>query len=196
VGAAAFVIAEIAMFLLYDLLPVLPDHNTEASIGPLTHPNISLLIASVIAVEIAIVFKFYAHEHWTFPDRRRPESAVVRFLKFNASCILSPITVATVNVLTFIRHQSYVAVSIGTMFGFSSIGTSAPISSGAITTNPSPLPTDGGRPGSGIRSGSVPARGTHPESGDQHRALLADLCYLLVPRTPGDPLLTPGEPGQ
>ena len=115
VGAVAFVIAEIAMFLLYDLLPVLPDHDTKVSIGPLT-PNVSLLIASVIAVEIAIVFKFYAHEHWTFPDRRQPELAVVRFLKFNASCILSPIiTVATVNVLTpAFGISPYVAVSVGT----------------------------------------------------------------------------------
>lgn len=120
VGAVAFVIAEIAMFLLYDLLPVLPDHHTQASIGPLTHPDISLLIASVIAVEIAIVFKFYAHEHWTFPHRRQPELAVIRFLKFNASCILSPIiTVATVNVLTpAFGISPYIAISVGTMFGF------------------------------------------------------------------------------
>jgi putative flippase GtrA len=117
VGAVAFVINELALFVLYDVL--LP-HDRKASLGPITHPDASLLIASVIAVEIAIVFKFYAHEHWTFPHRPQPEWAVLRFLKFNASCILSPIiTVATVNVLTPVFGISpYISLAIGTVFGF------------------------------------------------------------------------------
>jgi putative flippase GtrA len=120
VGAVAFVIAEICLFLLYDVLPVLPDHDTRVSIGPVSHPDIRLLIASVIAVETAIVFKFYAHEHWTFPHRPQKGSAVVRFLKFNVSSILSPIiTVLTVSVLTTAAGVSpYVSLSIGTFLGF------------------------------------------------------------------------------
>jgi putative flippase GtrA len=120
VGAVSFFIAEFALFLLYDVLPVLPDHGTRFAVGPLSHPDISLLLASVVAVEIAIIFKFYAHEHWTFPHRPQPGATVARFLKFNASCILSPIiTISTVNILTpAFGISPYIAVSIGTLLGF------------------------------------------------------------------------------
>lgn len=120
VGAVSFLIAEVGLFLLYDVLPILPDHGTRFAIGPLSHPDISLLLASIVAVEIAIVFKFYAHEHWTFPHRPQPEATVIRFLKFNASCILSPIiTIVTVNILTpTFGISPYISVSVGTVLGF------------------------------------------------------------------------------
>ena len=120
VGAVAFVINEITLYLFYDLLPLLPEHDTEFSIGPVTHPDVSLLIASVFAVETAIVFKFFAHEHWTFPHRRKPEWVVLRFLKFNASSILSPIiSVTTVNILTpLLGISPYIALAIGVAFSF------------------------------------------------------------------------------
>ncbi len=120
VGAVAFVINEVTLYLFYDLLPILSDHDTEFSIGPITHPDVSLLIASVIAVETAIVFKFFAHEHWTFPHRRLPEWTGLRFLKFNASSILSPIiSVTTVNVLTpLLGISPYIALAIGVAFSF------------------------------------------------------------------------------
>ena len=120
VGAAAYVVNQIGLFLLYDALPILPAKDTAVNFAVVTHPDIRLLIASVLAVEAAIVFKFYAHEAWTFPDRLPEGWRITRFLKFNASCILSPvITVATVNVMTPVFGISpYLSNTVGTLLGF------------------------------------------------------------------------------
>lgn len=120
VGGVAFVINQAALFLLYDVLPVLPAHDREFNFGLFTHPDIRLLLASVLAVELAIVFKFYALENWTFRDRARRGWGPYRFLQFNASCVLSPaIVVATVNVLTPVFGISpYISATAGTLAGF------------------------------------------------------------------------------
>jgi putative flippase GtrA len=103
VGAIAFLINEFFLFVFYDS-PVaffLPEDHTRVHLGLLTHPDIRLLIASILAVEVAIIFQFYSHENWTFRHRRRPGWLPVRFAKFNLSSIVSPIiSVATINILT------------------------------------------------------------------------------------------------
>lgn len=120
VGAIAFVINQVALLLLYDVLPVLPARDRDFDFAVFTHPDIRLLLASAMAVEASIVFKFYALEHWTFRDRPRRGWAPYRFLQFNASCALSPlITVTTVNVLTPVFGISpYISNTVGTLFGF------------------------------------------------------------------------------
>lgn len=120
VGGIAFVINQVALALLYDVLPILPAKDTSLNFGLFTHPDVRLLIASALAVEVAIVFKFYALENWTFAERERRGLFPWRFLQFNASCIISPIiTVGTVNVLTPTFDISpYISNSIGTVFGF------------------------------------------------------------------------------
>jgi putative flippase GtrA len=120
VGGAAYFINQFFLFLFYDALPFLPAHDSRLDLWLFTHPDVWLLISSIVAVELAIVFKFWAHEHWTFPGRRGDGSAVLRFLQFNATCILSPIiTVATVNVLTPVFGVNvYVANTVGTILGF------------------------------------------------------------------------------
>jgi putative flippase GtrA len=120
VGGVAFVINQIALLLLYDVLPVLPDKNTSTDFGLFTHPDVRLLLASALAVETAIVFKFYALERWTFRDRPRRGWGPYRFLQFNASCVLSPlIVVATVNVMTPVFGISpYISTTVGTLASF------------------------------------------------------------------------------
>ncbi|HEY5639346.1 MAG TPA: GtrA family protein [Dehalococcoidia bacterium] len=120
VGGIAFVLNQAALLLLYDVLPVLPARDREFDFGLFTHPDIRLLLASGLAVQAAIVLKFYALENWTFRDRPRHGWGLARFLQFNASCIVSPlIVVTTVNVLTPVFGISpYLSTTAGTVFGF------------------------------------------------------------------------------
>ncbi len=120
VGGIAFLIALAAFELLYDVLPVLPARDTDFDFVLFTHPDIRLLLASALAVEVAIVFKFFALENWTFRDRPRRGWGPVRFLRLNAASIVGQIiTVATVNVLTPVFGISpFISLSIGTLLGF------------------------------------------------------------------------------
>ena len=120
VGGIAYVVTQVALLLLYDVLPILPARDRDFDFGLFTHPDIRLLLASVLAVEAAIVFKFYALEHWTFRDRPRRGWGPVRFLRFNVTSIVGPIiVVGTVNVLTLVFDVSpYISLSIGVLGGF------------------------------------------------------------------------------
>jgi putative flippase GtrA len=123
VGGVGFLIYQGAFFLLYDtpLIWFVPGRDTSARLIFFTHPDIRLLIASVTAVEIAIVFQFSSHERWTFRARERRGWIGLRFLKFNASSFVSPlIVVATVNTLTPIFGISpYISNTIGVLLGVS-----------------------------------------------------------------------------
>ena len=120
VGGIAFFVNEIALLLLYDVLPILPTKDRDFDFWLFTHPDIRLLLASAFAVECAVVFKFFALEHWTFRDRPRRGWRVYRFLQFNGSAILSPvIVIGTVNVLTPVFGISpYISTMVGTIAGF------------------------------------------------------------------------------
>ena len=122
VGAAAFVVTEVALFLAYDtsLLWFLPAKDEEAGIWFLEHPDIRLLIASVISVEAAIAFKFFAYEHWTFRERQRRGPMALRFLQLNgASALGALVTVATVNLLTPLLGLSpYISTPAGVLVSF------------------------------------------------------------------------------
>jgi putative flippase GtrA len=122
VGGLGYVIYQGMFYALYDS-PVFwffPDKDTEAGLLLLTHPDIRLLIASVLGVETAIVFQFNAHERWTFRHRPRDGWIGARFVKFNLSSIVSPvIIVVTTNVLTPVFGLSaYVSNTIGVGLGF------------------------------------------------------------------------------
>jgi len=119
VGALAYLVSQLCLLLLYDLLPLLPDKGRPISLPFLTHPDGRLLVASIAAVEAAIVFKFWAHELWTFRGRRVEGRIAYRFLAFNASCFVSAvITVATVNVVTLAFAVSpYVSNTLGALGG-------------------------------------------------------------------------------
>jgi putative flippase GtrA len=121
VGAFGFLINQFTLFLLYDS-PVfwfLPAKDTLASLGLFNHPDIRLLLSSVVAVEVAIFFQFNAHERWTFRDRARKGWVLLRFLKFNLTSSVSPIiVVVTVNTLTPLFGISpYISNTIGIAAG-------------------------------------------------------------------------------
>lgn len=120
VGAIAYVITQAGLALFYDLLPILPAKDTHANLILFTHPDIRLLIASALAVEMAIVFKFYANEHWTFIDRKRRGWFGARLAAFNAGSLASAaVTIGAVNVLTPVFGLSpYITNTIGTLLGF------------------------------------------------------------------------------
>jgi putative flippase GtrA len=120
VGGVAYLINQLALFLLYDALPILPAQNTHVNLIVFTEPDISLLIASIVAVELSIIFKFYALQEWAFPDRMRKGHYFVRFVKFTGTCLVAQvITVAAVNVITPVFNTSpYVSNTIGTLAAF------------------------------------------------------------------------------
>ena len=119
VGGVSYLINQLALFLLYDALPILPAH-THLNMVVFTEPDISLLIASIVAVQLSIIFKFYALQEWAFPDRVRKGHFFVRFVKFTGTCIVAQvITIAAVNVITPEFNTSpYVANTIGTLAAF------------------------------------------------------------------------------
>lgn len=122
VGGAAFLIFQLFLYLLYDS-PVfwfLPEKDTEVDFIVFTHPDIRLLISSIIAVEAAIVIQFNSHERWTFRHRPRDGWILRRFVKFNLSSIVSPIIiVVTTNVLALTLDLSpYIASIIAVLIGF------------------------------------------------------------------------------
>lgn len=122
VGGLAFIVTEVMLFLAYDspLLWFLPEKDTEFGLGGIEHPDIRLLIASALAVEIAIAFKFLAYENWTFRDRQRPASLPVRFIQLNAASLVgAAVTVAVVNVLTpALGLSPYISTPAGVLTAF------------------------------------------------------------------------------
>lgn len=122
VGGLAFAVNEAALFLLYDtsLLWFLPARDSRADFLFFAHPDVRLLMASVLSVQAAIAFKFFGHEHWTFAARPRRRWIGIRFLSFNVSCIASSaISVLTVNILTPVFDLSpYIATAAGVWGGF------------------------------------------------------------------------------
>src|SRR5437867_6132750 len=71
VGGVAFLINQMGLYLLYDspIFWLLPAKDTRADLLLFSHPDIRLLISSIVAVEAAILFQFNAHERWTFRKR-------------------------------------------------------------------------------------------------------------------------------
>ncbi len=122
VGGIAYLINQFMLFLLYDS-PVfwfLPAKDTHLDLALLEITNLRLLISSALAVEVAIVFQFNAHERWTFRDREHNGWGPVRFFKFNVTASLSPvIIVATTYSLTQLADISpYISNTIGVLLGF------------------------------------------------------------------------------
>lgn len=122
VGAAAFLVNQVALYVFYDspLAAALPGKDAEIDFGLFAHPDARLLIASALAVEVAIVFKFVWSEGWIFRDRRSDGGVASRFVHFNISCAASSVlTIAITNILTPVFGISpYVSTAIGVLCGF------------------------------------------------------------------------------
>ncbi len=83
-----------------------------------------LFIASVISIEISILFNFLFHDNWTFKSRSRQGAISMRFLKFNLTSIVSPL-IQLASILIFARlfnlHEQIglaIGVSIGLFFNY------------------------------------------------------------------------------
>ena len=50
-----------------------------------------LFVASVISIELSIIYNFIWHDNWTFKSRSRTGSFVTRLAKFNLSSLASPV---------------------------------------------------------------------------------------------------------
>jgi putative flippase GtrA len=120
VGAIAFVINQLALFLFYDspIFWFLPDKNTSVDLGLFSDSDIRALISLVLAGEVAIVFQFYAHEHWTFRHREHIEWGLLRFVKFNVSAAFIFLLVASNALRLTFDLSPYYALAIGVMISF------------------------------------------------------------------------------
>jgi putative flippase GtrA len=115
VGGVSYLVNQAALVLLYDfVLTGLP----RATATPLGHVDFGLLVASVLAVEIAILVRFGLNDGWTFRSRRQ-NPFWQRLYQSNLSSLASPvISIAAVNVLTPLLGISYlVSNSIGILVG-------------------------------------------------------------------------------
>jgi putative flippase GtrA len=115
VGGVSYVVNQALLFILYDhgFPPLL--RASAASVGPF---DSSLLLASLVALEISILVRFALNDCWTFRDRRG-KSLAARFYQHNVSSFGSPvIALAAVNILTPLLGMSYlIANSIGILLG-------------------------------------------------------------------------------
>lgn len=121
VGGIGYLVNQTVLFLLYDspLSFVLPERGTDLDLGFVTITDFKLLIASSIAVEVAIISNFYWHTKWTFRERLPHRSLPVRFLTFHLTTIGSPIiSLAVVNVGTQVFGITpYISNTIGICLG-------------------------------------------------------------------------------
>lgn len=80
-----------------------------------------LFVASVISIELSIIFNFIFHENWTFKGRSHEGSIGFRFLKFNITSIGSPLIQLT-SILTFAKilglHEQ-IGLAFGVIIGLS-----------------------------------------------------------------------------
>lgn len=122
VGGVAFVVNQIALYVLYDspVASVFPDKDARIDFGLFSHPDARLLIATMLAVEVAILFKFVWSEGWIFRDRRSEGGVVRRLIHFNISCAASSVlTVAVTNLVTVqLGISPYLATAVGVLAGF------------------------------------------------------------------------------
>lgn len=101
VGTFSYFINAITLGLLYrgqiyglKVLPepILNNLPTLDSAPKILFLNIDrLFVASVISIELSILFNFIAHENWTFRDRSHKEAMIVRLFMFNVTSIASPL---------------------------------------------------------------------------------------------------------
>ncbi|MBI3341896.1 glycosyltransferase [Candidatus Curtissbacteria bacterium] len=78
-----------------------------------------LFLASLISIELSIVFNFFAHENWTFKDRSHTFPAILRLLKFNTTSIASPI-IQLFFIILFARYlnlNEQVGLAVGVVVG-------------------------------------------------------------------------------
>ncbi len=115
VGGISYVVNQALLYALYArMLPSLK----MADVAFFGRVDWSLLLASLVALEISIIVRFALNDRWTFSDRRG-RSLAVRFYQHNVYSFGSPlISLACVNVFTPYFGVGYlIANSIGILLG-------------------------------------------------------------------------------
>lgn len=129
VGTISYLINAITLGLLYrgsiysapvlnePILSFIPTIESASKLLFLTIDR--LFVASVISIELSIIFNFILHENWTFKGRSHDGPALLRFIKFNVTSIGSPIIqLASILVLAhgFGQHEQ-IGLAIGVVIG-------------------------------------------------------------------------------
>lgn len=128
VGTISYLINSVALGLLYRgeiynlkilSLPILNFvSNTSSAHIFFIHLD-RLFIASIISIELSIIFNFFLHDNWTFKNRSHNGSPLTRFFKFNATSIGSPI-IQLITILVFAKifslHEQ-IGLAVGVVFG-------------------------------------------------------------------------------
>lgn len=118
VGGSGYLVYQAILFVMYDssLFWFLPSKDTKATIVFFTHGDVRLLITTLLATAVVLVWVFTGHNLWTFGDRNPARKPVwLRFGQFLATgLVASAIVTATVNVLV-VQFDAYhfVALPIG-----------------------------------------------------------------------------------
>ena len=129
VGAASYFLNAIILGLLYRgkiyTLTIFSKPLLSAITAGQTAPRIlffnldRLFVASIISIEVSIIFNFIFHENWTFKYRSHKGPAIIRFLKFNLTSIGSPI-IQLVSILVFAQilglHEQ-IGLAVGVVIG-------------------------------------------------------------------------------
>ncbi len=99
--------------------PFLSFIPAESAPKILNFPIDRLLVASLISIEISIIFNFFWHENWTFKSRSHTGSALGRLLKFNLSSLASPaIQLISILVTARVFHQNeQIGLALGVILG-------------------------------------------------------------------------------
>lgn len=129
VGTISYLINAIVLGLLYrgaiygaqvmdgPILDFVPTIDNAPKFSLVTFDR--LLVASVISIELSIIFNFIMHDNWTFKGRSHDGSRLLRFLKFNLTSIGSPI-IQLATILAVVRvfdlHEQ-VGLAIGVIIG-------------------------------------------------------------------------------
>ena len=125
VGTGGYLVNAIALGLLnrgqiYNMsllgkpiLLLIPQHQQAPKFLYFTIDR--LFVASVISIELSIIFNFLFHDNWTFKTRKKDGLLITRFLKFNLTSAGSPL-IQLVSILVFFRVFS-LHEQIGLAFG-------------------------------------------------------------------------------
>lgn len=118
VGGSGYLVYQAILFAMYDssLFRFLPAKDTGATIVFFTHGDVRLLITTLIATAVVLVWVFTGHNFWTFRDRNLVHKPVwLRFGQFVPTALTaSAIVAVTVNVVV-LQFDTYhfVALPIG-----------------------------------------------------------------------------------
>jgi dolichol-phosphate mannosyltransferase len=115
VGGVSYVVNQVLLFVLYDGAFASLPRGGEGLGGAF---DLSLLLASIIALEVSILIRFALNDWWTFRDRRT-KSLATRFYQSNFTSFGAPlICLAAVNILTPYFGVGYlISNSLGILLG-------------------------------------------------------------------------------